>query len=183
MHVGVLGWMSVCMTREGTCLCVPIFTRVRICVNVCDSLSVCVIRVKKWGYLCHFGQSGKGRHYVCNLYIQGEDACSRGEHKEVCSGAVLVCVCAAGEGERLAPRCTGVWARVHLCRLQRAWPCSGLRACPAEVVQVQVSGTETKESPLLPPSLLVQGHSPCPGLFWNSQQPSPLEETGLASTS
>lgn len=68
----VLGWMSVCIAREGVCLRVLTFTHVRICVNVCESLSVCVIRVKKYGYLCHFGQSGKGRHCVCNLYTQGE---------------------------------------------------------------------------------------------------------------
>lgn len=107
-RVCVLGWMSVCIAREGMCLRVLPFTHVRICVNVCDSLSVCVIRVKKCGYLCHFGQSGKGRHCVCNLYTQGEGvhvcvyvlkrACSRGEHGDVCSGAVHVCVCTAGGG-------------------------------------------------------------------------------------
>lgn len=169
----------VCNRGRHVPACSHLHSREDMCEWVWQLECVCVIRVKKCGYLCHFGQSGKGRHCVCNLYTQGEGvyvwvymlkrACSRGEHGEVCSGAVHVCVCAAGGG--------GVpGIQVYGCECQRAslqaaegvalqWleglPCRG---GPSSGVWDREPGEalRTKESPLPPPSLLVQGHSPCP---------------------
>lgn len=140
----IWGRMSVCVNNQAKhvpgCACSHLHLGEDLC-DVCDSLSVCVIRVRKCGCMCHFGQSVKKGNCVracalragCVCACALKHTCSRGEH--VC-GQVMshVCMCVAGGGSawRLGHRCAcwhvPVWASE---RVSLRWPgCLSCRGGP-----------------------------------------------------